>query len=76
MATSDKTLQLMKQTFNEWNALKRWATLEDIEREKGNYDQARTMEINKLKYMGRIELSLRALQSELRYGQELEEQAN
>lgn len=54
MATSDKTLQLMKQTFNEWNALKRWATLEDIEREKGNYDQARTMEINKLKYMDEL----------------------
>ena len=62
----DKTLHLMKQTFDYWNAFKRYQTLEEIEREKGNIEESRWHELNKYKTMNKLELSLRALQKELR----------
>jgi hypothetical protein len=68
----EKDLFLMKQCFDNWNALKRYQTLEEIEREKGNIDEARKMELLKYKTMAKMELSLRALQKEIRKGEEEE----
>jgi hypothetical protein len=66
----EKDLYLMKQCFDNWNALKRFQTLEEIEREKGNLDEARKMELMKYKTMSKMELSLRGLQKELRKEEE------
>ena len=62
----DKDLYLMKQCFDNWNALKRFQTLEEIEREKGNVDEARKHELMRYKSMMKMELALRALQKEIR----------
>ena len=61
----DKDKYLMKQCFKDWNALKRFQTLEEVEREKGNIDQARYYELQKYKTQAKLELSLRALQKEI-----------
>lgn len=63
----------MKQCFDNWNAIKRFQTLEEIEREKGNTEQARYYELQKYKAQGKLELSLRALQRELIKGDFKEE---
>lgn len=68
----DKDKYLIKQCFKEWNALKRFQTLEEVEREKGNIDQARYYELQKYKTQAKLELSLRALQKEI-YKEEEEE---
>jgi hypothetical protein len=81
----EKDKYLMKQCFDNWNALKRFQTLEEIEREKGNVEQARYYErekgnveqaryyeLQKYKTQAKMELSLRALQKEL-YKEEGEE---
>ena len=61
----EKDKYLMKQVFREWNALKRFQTKEEIERDKGDIEQARYNELQKYKTQAKLELSLRALQSEL-----------
>lgn len=61
----DKDKYLMKQCFDNWNAIKRFQTKEEIEREKGNTEQARYYELQKYKAQGKLELSLRALQREI-----------
>lgn len=58
----EKPEYLMKQAFHNWNALKRFQTLEDIEKEKGNIDESKRVELLKYKSMLKMELSLRALQ--------------
>lgn len=62
----DKDKYLMKQCFDNWNSLKRYMTLEEIEREKGDIDEARKLELLKYKTMAKLELSLRGLQKEIR----------
>ncbi|WP_195536202.1 hypothetical protein [Bacillus paralicheniformis] len=64
METEPKVIYLMKQTFNDYNCFKRALTLEEIEHEKGN--DAKTIELTKYKTLAKLELSLRALQSEIR----------
>lgn len=56
----------MKQCFDNWNALKRYQTLEDIAREKNDEKEAQKMELLKYKTMAKMELSLRAIQREMR----------
>jgi hypothetical protein len=69
----DKDQYLMKQCFDNWNALKRFMTKEEIHREKGEIHKAREMELAKYKTMAKLELSLRALQGEIRKEEEEEE---
>jgi hypothetical protein len=68
----EKDKYLMKQCFKEWNAMKRFQTLEEVEREKGDIEKARYYELQKYKTQAKLELSLRALQQEL-YKEEEEE---
>lgn len=61
-----KTEHLMKQTFDNWNAVKRYQTKQDLERERGNSSKADYFELQMYKVQAKLELSLRALQGELR----------
>jgi hypothetical protein len=69
----DKDKYLMKQCFDNWNAVKRFQTKEEIEREKGMVDEARKMELMKYKAQAKLELSMRALQREISKEEDTEE---
>lgn len=60
-----KDKHLMKQSFKNLNAMKRYQTKEDIARERAELETMRRYELMKLKAQGRLELSMRALQREL-----------
>lgn len=62
----EKVDHLMKQVFNNWNALKRYQTKEEIARETGNIPELHEMELLKYKQMGKLELSMRALQKDIK----------
>ena len=69
----DKDQHLIKQAFSNYNSFKRFMTLAEIEAEKGNREEAMKMELQKYKYLARLELSLRALQKEIRHSDSEEE---
>jgi hypothetical protein len=60
-----KEIYMVKQTFKHLNSFKRFRALEEIERNKGNIDQADKMELMQYKTIDALELSLRGLQREL-----------
>lgn len=60
-----KEKYLIKQAFQNLNAMKRFQTQEEIERQKGRTGVAEQYELKKLKSQFRLELSLRAIQKEI-----------
>lgn len=63
-----KELFLMRKTFSLFNAFKRFDTLLEIEKEKSPYnnENVKNLDLQRYKTMAKLELQLRALQSELR----------
>jgi hypothetical protein len=57
---------LVKEAFKYINSFKRFRALESIEKEKGNYAEANHTKLKQYEMIDKLELSLRAIQKDLR----------
>jgi len=64
------TPDLMKEAFDNLNGFKRSRALEQVEREKGHINNASGHKLRQYEYIDKLELSLRAIQKEIRNTQE------
>jgi hypothetical protein len=63
--TVNKASYLMKQTFTNWNSVKRYQTKYELEVERGNNTQAQYYQLQMYKAQAKLELGLRGLQREV-----------
>lgn len=64
------TPDLMKEAFDNLNGFKRSRALEQVERERGHVNNAAGHKLRQYEYVDKLELSLRAIQKELRSREE------
>lgn len=58
--------ELVKEAFKYINSFKRSRALEQLEKEKGNFDNMNFRKLQQYEMIDKLELSLRAIQKELR----------